>query len=338
MEWTMILDIPDVLDALGLDYTERGVEANALCPGHLARTGKSDNSPSWWVNLETGQHICFSCGYKGNILQLVCDVNEFYIKSWGNQFGYDYGAAETWIATVSEMPIERLAEMVRKLPEYVGPAPKPLEMSESRLAVFVTPPEEVLQSRNITEDSASKYGILWDTKTSTWILPLREPHFNRLMGWQEKGTVHRTFFNRPAGLVRSKTLFGIENQTEDVVVVVESPLDCARVYSATNIAAVATCGSSLSEDQIKLIRYSKKVIAAFDNPNLDNAGKKASKEMLEWSRKYGLNLFFFNYGSSSKKDPGDMTNEEILWGIDNAVSALYGELAYVQRDSKALPS
>jgi len=333
----MLVDIPDVLEALGISYSDHGHEANALCPGHVARTGKSDNSPSWWINLETGQHICFSCGYKGNLIQLICDVNEFYTQTWGNQVGYDYKSAETWLATISEIPIERLADMVKKLPEYVGPAPKPLEMSESRLVVFTAPPEQALQSRNITEDAARQYSILWDPKTSTWILPLREPHFNKLMGWQEKGTIHRTFFNRPAGLHKSKTLFGIENQNDEMVIVVESPLDCARIVSAGYPGAVAICGSSPSEDQIKLIRYSKKVVAAFDNPNLDNAGKKASKEMLEWARKYGLNLFYFNYGSSSKKDPGDMTDEEIHWGIENAVSALYGELAYVQRDAKTIP-
>jgi len=265
-------------------------------------------------------------------------MNEFYIKSWGKDtFIHDYKAAEIWLSTVSEMPIERLAEMIRTLPEYVGPAPKPLDMSEARLAIFVTPPESALKSRKLTPEAAAKYRIMWDAKTSTWILPLREPHFNKLMGWQEKGTLHRTFFNRPAGLQKSKTLFGVEVQGDDTVVVVESPLDCARIYSATGIPAVAICGSSPSEEQIKLLRYSKKVIAAFDNPNLDKAGRKASKEMLDWSRKYGINLFYFNYGSSGKKDPGDMTDEEINQGIAESVSALYGESAYyVYRDTKAV--
>jgi DNA primase len=93
---------------------------------------------------------------------------------------------------------------------------------------------------------------------------------------------------------------------------------------------VATCGTTLSEDQIKLLRYSDKIVCAFDNPNVDKAGRKASDEMRKFARKYGLNLFFFNYGDTGAKDPGDLTDEQIAWGITNAKSSVLGELAYVQ--------
>ena len=113
------------------------------------------------------------------------------------------------------------------------------------------------------------------------------------------------------------------------MVVVESPLDCLRLYSAGVASAVAICGSSPSEEQVKLLRASDRIICAFDNPKLDAAGKKASEEIREFARKYGLNLSFFNYGDSGKKDPGDMTDEEIQWGIANSKSAILGEKAYV---------
>jgi hypothetical protein len=331
----MMIDIPVVLSALGIDFDERGHEANALCPMHKVRTGKADNSPSWWINSETGMHICFSCGYKGNLAQLVCDVNEFYTSAWGVVDGYDYETARTWLSQVSEIPIERLLDMVKALPNRIEAVPKPLEMSEARLAVFVSPPAEELAKRNITAEIAEQYGILWDEKKKNWILPLREPENNKLMGWQEKGTVHRTFFNRPGGLQKSRTLFGIENQNEDVVIVVESPLDTARIASAGFPGAVAICGSSISEDQVKLLRRSDKIIAAFDN---DAAGYKASEELRKLARKYGLNLFFFSYPYSGAKDPGDLTDEEIIWGIAAAKSSILGESAYVQRDTETIPN
>jgi hypothetical protein len=325
----MNIDIEKVLLNLGIDYDNKGHEANGLCPMHEVRTGKRDNSPSWWINLESGQHICFSCHYKGNLLQLVCDANEFYKKGWNEDYVYDYKAAEIWLSQISAISLERLKDIVSNLPNYLEPAPKPVAMSEARLVIFDEPPVEALASRNITLESATKYGVLWDTKKSTWILPLRDPDSNKLLGWQEKGTVNRTFFNRPTGLTKSKTLFGLQNQSEDLVVVVESPLDCLRLYSAGVASAVAICGSSPSEEQIKLLRASDRIICAFDNPKLDAAGKKASEEIRELARKYGLNLSFFNYGDSSKKDPGDMTDEEIRWGIENSKSAILGEKAYV---------
>jgi hypothetical protein len=202
-----MLDVIKVLESLGIDYDERGHEANALCPAHFARTGKEDRSPSWWINTDTGQHICFSCNYKGNLAQLVCDVNEFYIKTWDNKYAYDYDTARTWLSEVSAIPIEKLLEMVKNLPNRIEEAPKPLEMSEARLAVFVEPPQEELDSRSITAESAQKYGVLWDAQSKMLILPIREPLYNKLLGWQEKGTVDRTFKNRPAGLQKSKTIF-----------------------------------------------------------------------------------------------------------------------------------
>jgi hypothetical protein len=328
-------DVEAALQGLGIDYTVNGREAQSLCPMHYKRTNKYDNSPSWWINLDTGVHMCFSCHYKGNLLHLTCDVKELYITAWGSDLqDYDYQAARLWLASIAEVSIEQLAEQMASLPSYIHALPKPLEMSEARLAVFDTPPAEQLAKRNLSEKSAMTYGVLWDSKESRWILPLREPHFNTLYGWQEKGIgADRYFRNRPAGLQKSKTLFGIGNQNESLVIVVESPLDCLRLDSVGYSGAVAICGSSISEDQVKLLRYSKKIIFALDN---DAAGYKGSKEMLTWGRKYGLNLFYFNYGGSGKKDPGDMTSEEIRWGIENAQSALFGEAAYVQRNPETI--
>jgi DNA primase len=92
---------------------------------------------------------------------------------------------------------------------------------------------------------------------------------------------------------------------------------------------VAVCGSKISEDQFKLIRFADRIIAAFDNPKVDSAGKLASDEIRKLANKYGANLVFFNYGETGKKDPGDLTNDEIVWGLSHAQSALFGEKAYV---------
>lgn len=329
-------DIPTVLTALGMDYSERGAEANALCPMHSRRTGKEDHSPSWWVNLESGMHTCFSCGYKGNLVQLVCDIKDFYIEVWDVRTEYDYKAAEAWIASVAEVPIEVLVEMVKRLPTYILPSPKPIQMSEARLAVFTTPPMEAMESRSLSPVEVHRYSVMWEPATKTWILPLRDPDTHTLLGWQEKGTIDRTFKNRPVGLHKSRTLFGIENQNKDVVFVVESPLDCVRMASAGIDGAVAICGASVSEEQIKLIRASDKIIIALDNPNFDKAGRKGCEEFRKYARQYGMNLFFFNYGTSEKKDPGEMTDEEILWGIATAKPSILGEQAYVSRNTETV--
>jgi hypothetical protein len=229
------------LEALGIEYEDKGDNAQAICPMHERITGDPDHNPSWYIHLETGQHICFSCGYKGNLVQLVCDVKELYTPSWdGMPAQYDYSAGNRWLAGAIEVSIEELKEALGKIPQYISPPPRPIAMSEARLAIYVTPPESALESRNVTEAAALHYGILWNKNTYTWILPLRDPYNFKLMGWQEKGTVDRTFKNRPTGLQKSKTLFGVDKQVEAVSIVVESPLDCLRIYSAGYEGAVAT--------------------------------------------------------------------------------------------------
>jgi len=325
-----VIDVEQVLDVLGIEYSVRNHEANSLCPMHQERTGKQDHNPSWWINLESGQHICFSCGYKGGLLSLVCDTQGLYVKMWGSEeVSYDYTSAKAWLSEVTDLSPDQLQIKLKQVPQHLHQAPKPVEMSEARLALFVDPPLEALASRNISLAATREYGVMWESKTSRWILPLRIPETNKLMGWQEKGYKDRYFRNRPAGVQKSKTLFGIQNQQSDVVIVVESPLDCVRIASAGIKGAVATCGALISEAQIKLLRASDRVILALDNPKLDDAGRKASAEFRKAATKYGINTFYFNYGDSGKKDPGDMTDEEIRWGLENAKSSVYGEAAYV---------
>jgi hypothetical protein len=324
----MNVEFEVVLDELGIDYEIKGAEAQGLCPMHFVRTGKQDNSPSWWFNLDTGEHICFSCHYKGGVLSLICDIKEFHNTIWGEK-EQDYTAAKLWLSSISEVSPDRLASSLASLTvtkEIVEPQ---VDMSEARLAVFVDPPLDKLQQRNITLESAQKYEIMWDANSRSWIFPLREPHSGTLLGWQEKGTESRTFLNQPRGLVKSTTLFGATQIREDVAYVVESPLDCARFYSAGFPGAVAICGSTMSQQQIKLISSVGRVIAAFDNPKVDDAGMKASAQIASLALKYGINLSFFNYGDSGKKDPGDLTDAQIKWGISNAISSLYGPKAYV---------
>jgi DNA primase len=185
-------DIPLTLTALSIDFTDKGNEALALCPMHYEITGKEDRNPSWWINLDTGLHTCFSCGYKGNLLQLICDVKGFYSNGV-----YNYREAEQWLANAAEISLEDLQATLQAMPSYINENAKPLEMSEARLAVFVEPPAEALESRKITAEAAAEYEVLWDDKAKNWILPLRDATSGSLLGWQEKGTVSRTF--RKAG-------------------------------------------------------------------------------------------------------------------------------------------
>ena len=310
-----MIDVEKVLINLDVALTaQRGDEVTGYCPMHKARTGKEDHNPSWWINTESGAHICFSCGYKGNIYTLVADLK-----------GISWHDAKEFINQQAEIPVDSLLRRLKELPEYIVPQEE-IGMSEARLSVFTEVPDVELKKRFLTRSSANKYGIKWDTKNDSWILPIRDPDTFELLGWQEKGSKGRFFKNQPVGIKKSRTLFGIDVAPDNKQwVIVESPLDAVRLYTLGFIG-VATFGAIISEEQAKLMRRASTIVAAFDK---DDAGKKACEQMLGFARKYGLELQFFNYGNVEEKDVGDMLSSDVLRGIDKAKDRVWGKKAYL---------
>lgn len=309
-----MIDVERVLLSLDIALVaQRGDEVQGLCPMHKTRTGKEDHNPSWWINSVTGAHICFSCGYKGNIYTLVADIK-----------GIDYFDAKDYVTSSAELDVDILLKRIRELPQYVS-IDEPLVMSEARLAVYTEPPEKELKKRFINVEAANHHNILWDTNNQAWIIPIRDPNDYSLWGWQEKGARGRFFRNQPQGVKKSRTVFGVEVMSTETLVVVESPLDVPRLATAGVAGAISTYGAIISEEQAKIMRRAKKVIAAFDK---DDAGMHANELMRGFARKYGIELSYFNYTGIEVKDPGDMTEAEIYKGISTSRDMIYGKEAY----------
>lgn len=296
-------------------HSQRGVEVNGLCPMHKKRTGKEDQHPSWWINSETGVHICFSCGYKGNIYTLVADVK-----------GISYFDAQDYIGESAEVPIDALMRRIKDLPEYIQPEEPIIAMSEARLAVYISPPDIELKKRFLTRSAVNSHGVLWDKNNEAWILPIRDADTGALLGWQEKGARGRFFKNQPAGVKKSRTVFGVQllDPNKDLIVV-ESPLDAVRLTGLGH-NAISTFGAILSEEQAKIMRRASKIIAAFDN---DKAGHTANEQVRVLARKYGMDLYYFNYRGIDVKDVGDMIEAEIEHGIKTAKTSILGKAAYL---------
>ena len=82
-----IEEMEDTLERLGIEVVStRGSEIQGYCPAHVERTGHEDRNPSWWINSDTGAHICFSCHFKGGLLSLVS-----YIQKW------DFDKSKEWL-------------------------------------------------------------------------------------------------------------------------------------------------------------------------------------------------------------------------------------------------
>lgn len=314
--------VEGVLLTLGIETTQRGDELTGLCPMHLERTGREDNNPSWSMNVETGVHHCFSCGYKGTLLTLVGELKEF-TTPWGH---VDFDAAKDWLRSNIEVNFEYLAKQLEDARNSYVPIPVPITMSEARLAVFDDVPEWALEARKLTKEACDLYGVRWNPDKNSWITPIRNAETKKLLGWQEKSQTERFFRNRPTGVGKSRTLFGIDVFTGGTMIVVESPLDAVRLASLGVSGGVSTFGASVSDQQIALMKTADKLIIAMDN---DPAGNKASSDILERTRKEGMECWFLNYQGSEYKDIGDMPADLVQSCIEGSKHSVFGEAAFL---------
>lgn len=301
-------DVVKCLNELGVEVIRViDEEVQAKCPAHLRRTGKEDRNPSWSVNTDTGQHNCFSCGFRGPFIVIVKEMA-----------GLNDEDATAWIKERGS--IDRAVRMLFGS-QTVEDQPEEDPITEADLALYVEPPEWACGDRGLTPRAVDHYGILWDAKKEHWITPIRDPWSGRLWGWQEKGHDTRFFRNRPKEVKKARTWFGFQQQSGDTAVIVESPLDTTVIHAAgIEDQAVAGYGVWISDFQLDLLSEAgiRNIISALDN---DRDGNKANGELRERCRGR-FRLKFWNYGDTDAKDPGDQTPREIRQSYETAYSSV----------------
>jgi hypothetical protein len=285
-------------------------EAVARCPGHLGRVGKEDGDPSWSVNLETGMHNCFSCGFRGPFEGIVREV-----------LGLNSSDAHAWVRQRGSL--ERVQQYLTG--GYISELAKPKarQVTEADLALCVPPPPDVLDTRNIHANAAAAYGILYDRQKDCWITPIRDPDTRALWGWQEKAVEGHYFRNRPRHVPKSKTLFGIDQP--DIgrrAIMVEAPLDAAVIRSVGIPGALSSFGAAVSDAQMQIVleRFDLLILALDNDPD----GRKHTERVYEeWHRR--MPIWVMPY-LVNVKDPGEMSYREIRNCVDRATLPLLGKL------------
>ena len=300
-------DVHACLQELGVDVIRiTGPEIVGRCPMHVERTGAEDKHPSWSCNEESGLFNCFSCGYAGPFVLLVEDILDV-----------DRSEAVAWVR--KRGGVEQLdKELGRAKPVYakdlVDAGDTTKNINEASLALFVDPPIDACKRRNLTVQDARHYGVMWDREQDLWIIPIRDPDTWALMGWQEKN--ERYLRNRPNGVKKSHTLFGIDVFPGGTAILVESPLDVVRLHSAGVGGGLAAFGVRASEEQMRLLRaVADDVIVALDN---DDSGHIQERALC---KQYGprMRMRVLSYEHCPDvKDPGEMTDDEIHVAVEKA--------------------
>jgi len=110
---------------------------------------------------------------------------------------------------------------------------------------------------------------------------------------------------------KSKTLYGLNWAKADIVkadeiVVCEGYTDVIGFHRIGFTRAVATCGTALTEDHVRLIkRFANNVVLAFD---ADAAGQGAAERFYEWEQKLAVQVKVARL--SGGKDPGDLAGSD----------------------------
>jgi 5S rRNA maturation endonuclease (ribonuclease M5) len=193
-----------------------------------------------------------------------------------------------------------------------------IELDESDLWQYGEPPEVLCKKRGFTAEDALAYGVMWNDENESWIIPIRNPKTGALWGWQEKFEFARYFYNHPRTVNKSATLFGyssMSDHTEEMVVLVESPLDAVKLWNV-GYYAVASYGASVSDTQLRLIaNKTNKLVLFLDR---DKAGLKSMAKIKKEFLLVRTWIFDYSWMPTHAKDAGEMDASMITKGVENA--------------------
>ena len=110
---------------------------------------------------------------------------------------------------------------------------------------------------------------------------------------------------------KSKVLYGLNWAKEDVVradevIICEGYTDVIGFAAAGVPRAVATCGTSLTEEHVRLLkRFARRLVLAFDP---DAAGQAAAERVYEWEQKLEIEVAVADLPVG--QDPGDLSRAD----------------------------
>jgi len=199
-----------------------------------------------------------------------------------------------------------------------------------------------LLSKGFSEKQISDSGVAFersfgdkkikDRFDSRIIVPICEPRDGKIIAFSGREIFGKKnvgkYINSPENSVyhKSSTLMGFDRakkiiSEKDFVILVEGNFDVIAAHSVGHKNTVATCGTSLTEDHLRILkRWTKNIYFAFDS---DLAGKKAIIRGTEMALKFELNPFIVEIIDGKDIDDLVQKNPEKLQKlIDEAPPAL----------------
>ncbi len=318
---------------------KRGANYWGCCPFHEEKT------PSFCVSPQKGIFKCFGCGEGGDAISFLMKINNQsfneVIKDLAMKFGIDlpnsFGDSKQYTEEK-----QQIKNVLKETSEFYhknllnSPQAKPaLEYLQKRGITQDIINEYKLgySPKGINElvtNFKSKYipsilekaGLVIKTETGEYIdrfknrimIPIKDEASNIIaFGARAVETGQNPkYLNSPDTVLynKSRILYGIDKAKdkmikEDYVVIMEGYFDVISAQAAGLENAVASCGTALTVEHVKLIaKYSKsrKIYLAFDTDSAGLNATKRSTEVIKEAFKGLGNLKIFDQSYSSLKE------------------------------------
>lgn len=266
-------------------------EINIFCPFH-----KNLHSPAFYINIKTGLWQCFnpSCGKKGNFRHLYKQVT-------GRPFTKDSNLD----------PLSLQKEIDRDI-KYDEVEENKLNISD--IEIDYDNEEDVLMLQTLVErgfavDTLEYFEVGFSKSKNRVVVPVRDQNY-KLVGYIGRAITTdqepRYLYNK--GFKRADVLFNIQNaKYHSECIITEGSLDAMAIHQAGYPNVVATLGAMVSQQQFAMMKkYFDSIVIFSDN---DEAGEQMRRDILEACS--GKELYTVEL-PESKKDAGEMTQEEII--------------------------
>ena len=331
------LDIVEVISRYVV-LKKTGRNYQGLCPFHHEKT------PSFVVTPDKQIFKCFGCGEGGDVLAFLMKINNQsfteVIEEQAQILGIELPKFNSQNAQKNKLLKERLIDVMdlttkffkknlesnQKALEYL--AQRGInEIAISKFSLGLAPKGTVelknyLLNLGFSVDEMNKAGLVYehngeflDRFRNRIIIPIKDINSNTIAFGARRilESQGAKYINSPESVIynKSSVLFGLNRakdsiREKDGVIFMEGYFDVISAHLGGVENAVATCGTALTPQHIKLIsRYSpsRRIYLAFDT---DSAGKKAIEHGAEV-----IKNIFNNLGDIKQYDSNYKNNDNV---------------------------